>query len=108
VGTPGSGRPGKLARSRGRRARTLAVLIVDSRARRRHHELSGSSDLDGSLIVSRIKDAALCADCIARKTGIPRGRVEDAITDVARTLDITTDAWRWDGCLKQRVVQRLD
>jgi hypothetical protein len=67
----------------------------------------GSSDFDRPTIVSLITDAALCGDCISRKTRIPRGRLDDALRWIADTVAITSRAGRCDACRKDAVVHRI-
>jgi hypothetical protein len=100
-------------RSRALVAETRAIRANAGRARararnlRRTHAICGSSDVDGPLLASLITDASLCGDCIARKAGIPRWRVDDAMSRVGRVIQTIAAISRCDACLKETVVHRL-
>jgi hypothetical protein len=69
--------------------------------------IAGSSDVDVPLIASVLGGASLCGDCIARKTGIARARVDEALERIGRSLALPTANGRCDACLKTTAVHRL-
>jgi hypothetical protein len=62
---------------------------------------------DIALVTISISDATLCADCIAKKTGIPLARVEPLLIRIASTLRILSAAALCDACLTAKRVFRL-
>src|SRR5262249_24066846 len=69
--------------------------------------MSGGSDApDVSVIASALQGVALCGDCLARKTGIPRGNLEEGLSRIAMTIELSTDVVPCDVCRNQRVVHR--
>ena len=88
----------------------LKVRAQEVRGARRLHGASDADsppNLDASLIGSAITEASLCGDCLARKTGIPRGQVRDSVTRTAGTGKVNSRIDRCDACLKTAVVYRL-
>lgn len=51
--------------------------------------------------------AALCGECIAKKTGIPVDHIEPVMVRVGRTLRLQVTGGRCDACLAVRTVYRM-
>ncbi len=62
---------------------------------------------DADVITSTITGASLCAECLARKTGIPFGRIDAALGRIGKTLRVMSDVAPCDGCLTATKVFRL-
>ena len=69
--------------------------------------LSGASDSDLPILTSVLRGASLCTDCLARKSGSPRGTIAAAMGMIAKTVKVTTSVARCDGCLALETVYRL-
>ena len=63
--------------------------------------------VDATLIEDSIGTAALCADCIAFRVGIPRTEVDAAITSYGHSIVVTNVVGRCAACLKESAVHRL-
>ena len=95
----------------------LAPILAESRAlvarsrdlcvafRRR---ISGGSDVDASFIADIIGKSPMCLDCLARKTGIPPGRLTDSLERIGTFIAVTTQATRCGACLAVTRVYGLD
>ena len=70
--------------------------------------MSPTNDYDMPLMTEVLDGAAICIDCIARRTGLEIDQAVDVLQTLANTLTITTHAGRCAACLNQAVVQRLD
>ena len=73
----------------------------------RVREIRGSSGDDVGPVTLAIVGASLCVDCVARKTGVTKTRVERLLITVGRTLRLTTGAAPCDSCLNVTRVFRL-
>ena len=69
--------------------------------------LHGASDLDDIPVAASLRDAVLCGDCLARKTGVPRWKMSDVVTHLQKTVKVNSVVARCDGCLKHHVVYSL-
>jgi hypothetical protein len=96
-----------IADARAIRTDSLIIKVRAQRARRARSIIGSSDDLDAPLLASLIRDAVLCGDCLARKTGVPRWRVDDAARRIAEKVEITTEFGRCEACLRDAVVHRL-
>jgi hypothetical protein len=68
--------------------------------------ISGGSD--AGLIAVVITGAALCLDCITKKTGVPAPEADALLVKIAATLKLVSLPGRCDSCLDQRTTFRLD
>jgi hypothetical protein len=95
------------------RARCLATraaahsVVFRSRIARGAAALSGTSDSDTPVLLAAIAGASLCDPCIARKTGLAQSDVTATLARLDKTLVITTELGRCDGCLGADLVSRL-
>jgi hypothetical protein len=69
--------------------------------------ISGGSDDPGLLTALLADGAALCVECLARKTGIPLAEIAPILVRVGKTLRVQTAEARCGGCLSVRTVYRL-
>jgi hypothetical protein len=98
---------GSRATARATRADSL-LLKVRAQGARGARILAGSSDGgDAPLIASVLADAALCRDCLSRKTGIPRWRIDEVLLTIMSTLATTRTFGPCASCLKETVTYRL-
>jgi hypothetical protein len=85
--------------------RLLKVRAQEMRGARRLH---GASDLDDIPLAATLsRDASLCGDCLARKTGVPRWKMGDVVIHLRTTGKVSSNVARCASCLKQTVVHRL-
>ena len=54
---------------------------------------------DAALIAAAITDAALCAACIARKSGVPQLRVEAVLAVIGESIQLVRQMKSCAGCL---------
>lgn len=66
-----------------------------------------SGDLDASAVSEIIAEAAVCADCIARKAGIARWRVTDGLERLRAIVAVVSKTARCQSCSKQTGVFRI-
>src|SRR5438874_8246770 len=65
------------------------ILKVRAQEVRGARSLNGASDLDGIPIAASLSGgAALCGDCLARRTGVPHWKMSDVITRVRATVHV--------------------
>ena len=83
------------------------IAIARAAASRGVSRICGSSDLDAPLIVALITHASLCVPCIARKVGVPDGRVTESLRAIGDTFKLRRHAGRCDACLNDAVVYSL-
>jgi hypothetical protein len=69
--------------------------------------MTGHLSDDVDLIVSTITGASLCAECIAKKIGVPSGRVKLTLIRIDKTLKVTSGVAICDACLTSTKVFRL-
>jgi len=63
---------------------------------------------DAGLISATLADgAALCLECIAKKTGVPIDHVEAVLARIGKTLRIGSGRGLCSACLAGRTVVRL-
>jgi hypothetical protein len=79
------------------------LLKVRAQEVRRARRLHGASDVDEPLVASTLNSSALCAECIARKTGLAVTRIDE----VTLAMHTSAKVARCNACLKQTVVHRL-
>jgi len=65
----------------------------------------GSADVE--LITLIITDASLCAECIAKKTGVLLRQVEPILVRIGKTVRVFDSGTPCDACLTTRKVFRL-
>ena len=65
-------------------------------------------NLDATLIEDSIGSAALCAECIARVTGLPSSRLNDVLPRLIGALRVGSILAACRTCLRKRVVYRLE
>jgi hypothetical protein len=94
------------AAARAIRSDSLLLKVRAQETRGALRLYGGSSDPDAPEIAALIKEASLCAPCIAQKTGATRKRVDESLGAMAAALKIAQVA-RCDACLKHSVVYRL-
>ena len=68
--------------------------------------ISGGSE-DVELITLILTGASMCAECIAKKTGVPFLRVEPILTRIGKTIRVMDSGTLCDACLTTRKVFRL-
>jgi|SRR5215470_2153750 len=78
------------------RGRVCRLTSIYSRVRPIH----GGSDLP--LVMDVISEAALCLECIAKKTGLQRVAVDDLLKRLAEIVWLRIRPRRCDGCLQSR------
>lgn len=72
--------------------------------------LPGGNDRNGDpgLITTALADGVgLCAECIAKKTGIPLAHVEPAMLRIGATIRVQSAGALCDSCLMATTVYRL-
>ena len=67
---------------------------------------AGPAD-DVALVTAVITGASLCAECLAKKTGVPFGRIDAALGRMGQTLTVVITTARCDACLTVTKVFRL-
>ena len=70
--------------------------------------ISGGSDGAGLVTTVLVGGIALCAECIAEKTGIPLNRIDSTLLMIGQSLRVQIDAAPCDARLKIRTVYRLE
>jgi hypothetical protein len=63
-------------------------------------------NLDAKLIEESMGSATLCADCIARLTGLPSSRLNDALPRLIGALRVASILAACRSCLREKVVHR--
>ena len=89
---------------------TLMIRAQEARGARRLHgasDLGGPGELDASLMATLISGAALCDDCLSRKTGVLQFRVNDVLHSIGRTMKLRSWVGRCGGCLGVTTVHRI-
>jgi hypothetical protein len=92
------------SRSVATRVRTLRTQNATLAARL----ISGSSEADGPQVISTIAGVFLCDRCIARKTGVAEDDVSGMLARLGKTLKITSETGRCDGCLRADLLRRFE
>jgi hypothetical protein len=70
--------------------------------------LNGASHLDDIPVAASLsRNATLCGDCLARRTGVPRWKMSDVVTHLQKTVKVSSTVARCDACLKHHVVYSL-
>jgi hypothetical protein len=59
---------------------------------------------DAARVADLLARAALCIDCIARQVGIPSGRADELVREIASALNLTEKTGRCDLCGSVRLV----
>ena len=67
--------------------------------------IGGGSDV--ALVTQTITGVFLCAQCIARKTGLPPVEVDGVLKTIARTLRLGIGTRRCKGCLSVKATFRV-
>ena len=91
----------------------MQVAVAGSR-RLRHrsrclapHPISGGAD-DSVLVMEVLAEGtAVCADCLAKKTGIPRVEIPSVIARIGKTIRVQTPDVACVICLTIRTVYRV-
>ena len=84
----------------------FVVRRADFLEERGEPRLHGGSDLDASVIASVLSGASVCAECIARKTGLTVAQVDETLRQIAATFAMAKVS-RCDACLEETLVHRL-
>lgn len=61
------------------------------------HPIRGGSD--AALIATSLSAAPLCAECLAKRTGVPSRRIDDMLAEISTTLKLLIGPSRCLGCL---------
>ena len=69
--------------------------------------IAGASDANAGLIIAVITDAPMCGECIARKSGMPKERLERVLATIAETIKVTHSMGPCAACLSIDMVFSL-
>jgi hypothetical protein len=62
---------------------------------------------DAELVTAIITGAALCIECIAKRTGMPSPQVDTMLARIAMTVKLSVQARRCTACLEDKMVFTL-
>jgi hypothetical protein len=62
---------------------------------------------DAGLVSSVLTDAALCVDCIVKKTGVPAPRVHAVLESIGRTVKVDSGGSLCSACMTVKRVFQL-
>ncbi len=62
---------------------------------------------DAGLISSVLTDAALCLDCIVKKTGVPAPRVHAVLAAIGKTVKVKSGGSLCSACMTAKRVFQL-
>jgi hypothetical protein len=84
------------------------TLLFEWRARRSARSREAAHERGEALIAPLLAErGALCARCIARKTGVELDALHDILVGLGETVSLATTIVSCDGCQRQTVVHRL-
>ena len=69
--------------------------------------LGAGTDVYGTAVRTALQDVALCSTCIARKAGLPRWRVVDALQRLGTAAALTSEMATCKTCRRRDRIYRL-
>ena len=73
----------------------------------RIRSIAGASDADAALLIAVLTDAPMCGECIARKSGVPKERVEPVLGTIGETIKVSYSMGPCAACLSITMVFSL-
>ena len=73
----------------------------------RRRTIRGASTDDAGLLVTMITGVSVCLECIAKRSGVPGGRVDALLTTISGNIALVVDTRHCEACLETKRTYRL-